>query len=305
MGKMRSSKGKTKLKSAINQARQAYANTAVDSEEEEEAAVMRRGRKTTKAESDDEDAVLDLAIDDDDSSDNDDDDDDDDDDEEEDDDKYGSKSNNNRDSSAKLTKKAQSESDDDDDDSDDSDDDSDLSDSNELKKLVDNLDPKIRQRIMLGDAADSSSDDEEDSDDDANNWGRKKNYYNGDTADLEIGQNVQDAEDEEVAAVELHKKMLSRMKDEDFYDNVEPESTKKSKKLMKVSSSKDDAMTGGGMFGNLKFVGLGNTKKQQVLTTSLTHSLTHMHTLRIIMSTACCTQSATRCIYISLCNSNY
>lgn len=31
-------------------------------------------------------------------------------------------------------------------------------------------------------------------------WGKKKAYWSGDTADLEIGQDVQDAEDEEEAA---------------------------------------------------------------------------------------------------------
>ena len=31
-------------------------------------------------------------------------------------------------------------------------------------------------------------------------WGKKKAYWSGDTADLEIGQDVQDAEDEEDAA---------------------------------------------------------------------------------------------------------
>lgn len=45
--------------------------------------------------------------------------------------------------------------------------------------------------------------DDNDSDDDINEqsgWGKKSNYYSGDTADLEIGQDHADAEDEEAAA---------------------------------------------------------------------------------------------------------
>lgn len=37
-------------------------------------------------------------------------------------------------------------------------------------------------------------------------WGKKKAYWSGDTADLEIGQDVQDAEDEEEAAEVNHTK---------------------------------------------------------------------------------------------------
>ena len=50
----------------------------------------------------------------------------------------------------------------------------------------------------------SLSDDEDGDDDEEENpsssWGKKKAYWSGDTADLEIGQDVQDAEDEEEAA---------------------------------------------------------------------------------------------------------
>lgn len=41
---------------------------------------------------------------------------------------------------------------------------------------------------------------DEDSDVEKDGWGKKKAYWSGDTADLEIGQDVQDAEDEEEAA---------------------------------------------------------------------------------------------------------
>ena len=49
---------------------------------------------------------------------------------------------------------------------------------------------------------DSESSDEEDDEKDEEflGWGKKSNYYSGDTADLEIGQDHLDAEDEEEAA---------------------------------------------------------------------------------------------------------
>jgi hypothetical protein len=42
--------------------------------------------------------------------------------------------------------------------------------------------------------------DEESVEEKEEGWGKKKAYWSGDTADLEIGQDVQDAEDEEEAA---------------------------------------------------------------------------------------------------------
>jgi hypothetical protein len=52
-------------------------------------------------------------------------------------------------------------------------------------------------------------------------WGKKKNYYAGDTADLEIGQDVQDAYDEEEAAISLQKERLESMQENDYLDDVE------------------------------------------------------------------------------------
>ncbi|KAL3823832.1 hypothetical protein ACHAXA_004104 [Cyclostephanos tholiformis] len=50
------------------------------------------------------------------------------------------------------------------------------------------------------------------------NWGDKKySYYHGDTADLEIGQDVEDAYLEEEAAREVEKAQLDGMDDEDFF----------------------------------------------------------------------------------------
>ena len=51
-------------------------------------------------------------------------------------------------------------------------------------------------------------------------WGKKKNYYAGDTADLEIGQDVQDAYDEEEAAMILQKERLESMRESDFLDDI-------------------------------------------------------------------------------------
>ena len=44
------------------------------------------------------------------------------------------------------------------------------------------------------------SDEDDDEEEQEEGWGKKKAYWSGDTADLEIGQDVQDAEDEEEAA---------------------------------------------------------------------------------------------------------
>ena len=78
-----------------------------------------------------------------------------------------------------------------------------------------------------GGSDDESSDDEsaDDDDDDESNaddglalqWGRsKKRMYGGDVADLEIGQDVQDAYDEETAVQELIQQRNKAMRGEDF-----------------------------------------------------------------------------------------
>jgi U3 small nucleolar RNA-associated protein 3 len=56
------------------------------------------------------------------------------------------------------------------------------------------------------------------------NWGkRKKDYYNGDTADLEIGQEIEDAELEEEAGKEILKARLDGMTEQDFMLDDEDE----------------------------------------------------------------------------------
>ena len=72
--------------------------------------------------------------------------------------------------------------------------------------------------------ASSSSDDNDDDDDDdeeevedVRDWGRKKSdYYHGDTADLELGQDEEDAFLEEEAAKEVQEARYKEMDEEDF-----------------------------------------------------------------------------------------
>ena len=70
--------------------------------------------------------------------------------------------------------------------------------------------------------ADSDSDVEESAEEEEEGWGKKKStYWNGDTADLEIGQSLEDAEEEEAAAQELQKGKLAKMKASDFYEEFD------------------------------------------------------------------------------------
>ena len=84
-----------------------------------------------------------------------------------------------------------------------------------MKELVSNLPAHLRQQVLKKEAAakrrragedvpESEEEDEEDSEEEEEGWGRKKKtYWEGDTADLEIGQEMEDAMDEEEAA-EVH-----------------------------------------------------------------------------------------------------
>ena len=107
---------------------------------------------------------------------------------------------------------------DDDEDDDDEDEDEDDYSENEtekhLRNVVDNLPSDLRRQVLKrgaaankkkqGDAAeDSEDDDDEDEEEEVKDagWGRKKGvYWSGDTGDLEIGQEMEDAEEEEEAA---------------------------------------------------------------------------------------------------------
>ena len=75
--------------------------------------------------------------------------------------------------------------------------------------------------IAPSDSDDSDSDAESENSDDVRtqtlNWGsRKSNYYSGDVADLEIGQDVADAYDEEAAVKEVERVRFKNMDDGDF-----------------------------------------------------------------------------------------
>jgi U3 small nucleolar RNA-associated protein 3 len=70
----------------------------------------------------------------------------------------------------------------------------------------------------------SDDDDEEEDMEDVRDWGKKKAaYYNGDTADLEIGQDEEDAYLEEEAAKEVQAARYKEMSEDDFVlsDNEE------------------------------------------------------------------------------------
>ena len=109
-----------------------------------------------------------------------------------------------------------------------------------------------RTAAMLASSSDDDSDDDDDEEDEEKksnllNWGAKKHsYYHGDTADLEIGQDVDDAYLEEEAGREVEKARLEDMEegdfmldgDEDDEEEVEEVVVKPKKKKQKKSSSK-------------------------------------------------------------------
>lgn len=75
----------------------------------------------------------------------------------------------------------------------------------------------------------SSSSDEDDEDiEDVRDWGKKKSvYYHGDTADLEIGQEEEDAFLEEEAAKEVQAARYEEMEEADFMLSDDDEDTEK------------------------------------------------------------------------------
>ena len=102
----------------------------------------------------------------------------------------------------------------------------DESSSDDDSSVADEDSDRVPQESSSHGEASSSSDDassEDDSDDDEmpvqdiRDWGKKKSdYYNGDTADLEIGQEKDDAFVEEEAAKEIQAARLAEMNEEDF-----------------------------------------------------------------------------------------
>jgi U3 small nucleolar RNA-associated protein 3 len=88
---------------------------------------------------------------------------------------------------------------------------------------------------------DLSDDDDDESivqEDDPRNWGKKKSlYYHGDTADLEIGQEEDDAFLEEEAAKEIQASRFEDMDEDDFVLDDDDQDTNKTDIDAKTSSS--------------------------------------------------------------------
>jgi len=104
--------------------------------------------------------------------------------------------------------------------------------------------------------ADGSSDDDDDDDDenassssedefenqaaetDVLNWGKsKRDYYHGDTADMEIGQEIEDAELEEEAGKEVVKVRMEGMSEDDFIldmDDADDDGNESGKKAKEI-----------------------------------------------------------------------
>jgi hypothetical protein len=140
----------------------------------------------------------------------------------------------------------------------------------------------MRQKIRGTGAPDDDSDDDDDDDGEGDDsWGKKKTYYTGDTADLEIGQEFQDAEDEEEAAKDLMKKKVARMKASDYLDDIgddgsgaadddDDESMDIQEVVQKKSSAK--ARKHDKVMGNLELIALSSgTDQVNILT--LTNAL--------------------------------
>jgi U3 small nucleolar RNA-associated protein 3 len=100
--------------------------------------------------------------------------------------------------------------------------DSDGEDDDDVVKNARHVDPDSGEEELSS----SDDDDEEEEMEDVRDWGKKKaSYYNGDTADLEIGQDEEDAYLEEEAAKEVQAARYKEMSEDDFVlsDNEEDE----------------------------------------------------------------------------------
>ena len=70
----------------------------------------------------------------------------------------------------------------------------------DMKDLLEKLGPEAKRRVLMGNDESEDSQANESESEEAG-WGKKKStYWSADTADLEIGQDSQDADDEEIAA---------------------------------------------------------------------------------------------------------
>ena len=88
------------------------------------------------------------------------------------------------------------------DDEDDEDEDDEDEVETDLHELVNALPSKMRQKVLSKEVYESSDEGEDDEEEERSGWGKKKAaYYSADTTDLEIGQDIEDAKDEEEAAM--------------------------------------------------------------------------------------------------------
>ena len=121
----------------------------------------------------------------------------------------------------------------------------DESESNDGSSSEEEQEATLRQPLQAIDDSDDSSTDSVDQleESDLLNWGkRKKDYYHGDTADLEIGQEVEDAELEEEGAKEILKARMENMTEDDFMLDNEEEDTEDEDVDTDVKSSGDIEM---------------------------------------------------------------
>lgn len=126
----------------------------------------------------------------------------------------------------------------------------------DLKDLMANLPTNLRQGVLKREAiakqrkagvqVDSEEESEDDEDEDQEeSWGRKASTYRGgDTADLEIGQDMDDALEEEAGAMEQHRKKTKRMQASDFMEDFEESGDEESESESESSSDDSEVNVG-------------------------------------------------------------
>ena len=126
----------------------------------------------------------------------------------------------------------------------------------DLKDLMANLPTNLRQGVLKREAiakqrkagvqVDSEEESEDDEDEDQEeSWGRKASTYRGgDTADLEIGQDMDDALEEEAGAMEQHRKKTKRMQASDFMEDFEESGDDESESESESSSDDSEVNVG-------------------------------------------------------------
>jgi len=151
--------------------------------------------------------------------------------------------------------------------SEDDEDSSEADDSDEQKKKQQLAPPSS------SDDDDSDDDDDDDDDDeeieDVRDWGKRKaSYYHGDTADLELGQDEDDAFVEEEAAKEVLAARYKEMEEEDFMlsddDDEEAKDQKKNKKLS-AKKQQDETERSTSRLASIRDVSKLSTKDQKKL----------------------------------------